>query len=179
MRKTRGSGLRESSVRGIANAPASWSAVVLHRSTGTRNYSILLQRFLKLRRKSKPDVPLGFTSPLASIDSCQSARGPAHSMTLARWPRARNLAKRLECARFTAAFVRTISSRTFKDPRPHESGAEARALQTLARSPCTSKLRKLYPGQARFSPHPPRAEGAQPLWGTPDCARVPRLPRDV
>ena len=79
---------------------ASWSAVVLHRSTGTRNYSILLQRFLKLRRKSKPDVPLGFTSPLASTDSCQSApdASGAHSTTLARLPHARNLAERLECS---------------------------------------------------------------------------------
>ena len=39
------------------------------------------------------------------------------------------------------ALARTIHSRAFKDPRPHKSGAEALALQTLTRLPCASKPR--------------------------------------
>jgi len=55
------------------------------RSTGTKGYSILFQRFLKFRGKNK----LTFHLDLRSIESDafgHSARGLAHSMTLARSP---------------------------------------------------------------------------------------------
>jgi len=42
-------------------------------------------------------------------------------------------AERLECGVFTAAFVRTEHDQANERFRPHESGAEATALQTLAR----------------------------------------------
>jgi len=42
-------------------------------------------------------------------------------------------AERLECGVFTAAFVRTGRDQANEHFRPHESGAEATALQTLAR----------------------------------------------
>jgi hypothetical protein len=46
-----------------------------------------------------------------------------------------NLAKRLDCGAFTAAFARAVSQRTSHDLCPLESGAEVTALQTLARLP--------------------------------------------
>ena len=46
-----------------------------------------------------------------------------------------DLAKRLECGAFTAAVVRTMRQRTEEEPCSLHSGAEATALQTLARLP--------------------------------------------
>jgi hypothetical protein len=46
---------------------------------------------------------------------------------------ASNLAKRLECGAFTAALARATRQRVRKILRSLESGAEATALQTLAR----------------------------------------------
>jgi hypothetical protein len=48
---------------------------------------------------------------------------------------ASNVAQRLECGAFTAAFSRAIRLRIIENLCPLDSGAEVTALQTLARPP--------------------------------------------
>jgi len=74
---------------------------------------------------------------------------PPHSKRWRDCDAASSLAKRMECGAFTAAFGRMLRPRTQRQPSPGgKSGAEATALQMLARLRCGLKPREA-PGVRR------------------------------
>jgi hypothetical protein len=98
-----------------------------------------------------PTSPTVSSTASSTLKGWNSARGRAQSKSLVRTMGISVCAKRLECGAFTAAFARAACHRIHETLRPLESGAEATALQTLARLSAGLEPREA-PGAARSPP---------------------------